>query len=74
MGNNGTSFAIIVDGNRNGSIQAAQGWWRSIAVQGRGARWAGPIQQQQQALPDGWGDNLDGIAIADSNAHWRWWN
>ena len=46
MDNNATSFAIIGGGGGNGPIQAAQGQRRSIAVQGRGVQWAGPIKQR----------------------------
>ncbi len=70
MGNDATLFAVIVIVGGNESVQAAQGQRRSIAS--HGARRAGPIKQQQRAPPDGWGDKLDGIAIAESNVHWRW--
>jgi hypothetical protein len=37
MGNDATSFAIIVSSTSNGLIQASQGQQRLIATQGRGA-------------------------------------
>jgi hypothetical protein len=73
-GNDGTSFAIVIGGGSNGSIQAAQGQWWLIAMQGRGVQRAGLIKHQQQVPPDGWGDNLDGAAIVKSNVHWQRWN
>ncbi len=30
-----------------------------------------PSKENMRAPPDGWGDNLDGIAIAENNAHQR---
>jgi hypothetical protein len=39
MGKDAASFAIIVIIVGNGLIQAAQGQWRLIAVQGCGAQW-----------------------------------
>jgi hypothetical protein len=57
MGNNAMSFAVIVLGSGDGSIQAAQGQWQLIAMQGRGVRWARLIEQLQQVAPDGRGDN-----------------
>jgi hypothetical protein len=74
MGNNGTSFTVVIGGGGDGLIQAAQGQWRSIASQGCGVQWARPIERQQRVPPDEWGDNLDGNAIAESNARWRWQN
>jgi hypothetical protein len=47
MGNNGISFAVVIGGSGDGSIQAAQGQRRSIAVQERGVRRAGLIKGQQ---------------------------
>jgi hypothetical protein len=61
----------IVVGGGDGSIQASQGRWRPISVQGRGAQKAGLIKQQQQAPPDEWGDDLDGVMITENKAHWR---
>jgi hypothetical protein len=43
MSNNSTSFAIILGGGGNGSIQDFQGQWWLIASQGCGVQWAGPI-------------------------------
>jgi hypothetical protein len=71
MGNNATSFAVIVGGRGNGSIQAAQGQRRSITARGRGAQRAGPIELRRRAPPHGRGDDSDGIAIAENNAHRR---
>jgi hypothetical protein len=53
MGNNAMSFAGIICSGSNRSIQAAQGQQRSIAMQGYGVRWAGPIERRRQALLDG---------------------
>jgi hypothetical protein len=55
MGNNGASFAVVVGGSSEGLIQAAQGRWRSIAMQDCGVQQAGLIKQQQRAWapPDG---------------------
>jgi hypothetical protein len=69
MGNDAMSFAIIIVGGGNGSIQAAQGQWRLIAMQGPGAQQAGLIEQQQRAPPDGWGGDSDGVAIMENNVH-----
>jgi hypothetical protein len=45
MGNDTMSFAIGSGGGGDGSIQAAQGQWQSIAAQGDGEQWAGPIKR-----------------------------
>ncbi len=74
MGNNTMSFAVIVIGGGDGSIQAAQGQLRLITAQGPGARRAGLIEQQQWVPPDGQGDNSDSIAIMENNAHQRQWD
>jgi hypothetical protein len=68
MGNNRTSFAIVFGGSGVGSIQAAQGQRRSIAAQGSGAQLAVLIERQRLTPPDGRGDDLDGVAIAESKA------
>ncbi len=70
MDNDATSFDIVIGGGGNGSIQAAQGRQQSIAAQGCGAQQAGPIERQQRAPLDGWGDNLDSGAITENNACW----
>jgi hypothetical protein len=44
MGNKKTSFAIVIGGSSNGSIQAAQGQQWLIAVQGCGLQQARPIK------------------------------
>jgi hypothetical protein len=44
MGKNATSFAIIVGGSGDGSIQAAKRQWWLIATQGHLAQWAGSIE------------------------------
>jgi hypothetical protein len=71
MGNNATSFVIVVVGGSDGLIQAAQGQWWSFKKQGCGARWDGPIKQRQQAPPNGGGEDSDGITIAGNNTHQR---
>jgi hypothetical protein len=45
MGKDAVSFAVIVIVVGNGLIQASQGQWRLIAVQGCGAQWPKPIKQ-----------------------------
>jgi hypothetical protein len=45
MGNKATSFAIIGGGGGDGPIQTAQRQRWSIALQGHGVQWAGPIKQ-----------------------------
>jgi hypothetical protein len=45
MGIDATSFAAIIIGGGDGSIQAAQGQWWSIATQGGGAQQAGLIKK-----------------------------
>jgi hypothetical protein len=71
MGNNGTSFSVIVGGGSDRLIQASQGQLRPVAAQGRGAQRAGPIKQQRWVPPDGWGDDLDDVVIKESNARQR---
>jgi hypothetical protein len=44
MGYDSMTFGIVVGSNGDGSIQAAKGQRQLIAVQGRGARHAGPIK------------------------------
>jgi hypothetical protein len=74
MGNKAMSFAVSGGGSNKGSIQAAQGQRGLIASQGLGAQRAGPIEQQQQAPPDGWGDDSDCIGITENNPCWWWWD
>jgi hypothetical protein len=73
MDNKARSFAVVVLGGSNKSIQAAQGQRQLIAVQGCGAQRAGPIKQKQWAPPDGQGFDSDGLLIMENNARWLWW-
>jgi hypothetical protein len=68
MGNDATSFAVIVLSGSNRSIQAAQAQRWSITMQGCGAQRARLIEQQQWAPLDGQGDNLVGVRFAENNA------
>ncbi len=53
------------------SLSLAAATDQSKLPKDNGGQRAGLIKRRQWALPDGRGDDSDGVVIAEINAHWR---